>query len=666
MIDLLGRTFRTLAGWQWLLLMAIPPLIVLLYFLKLKRQPLEVPSTFLWHRTIEDLHVNSIWQKLRQNLLLFLQLLLLLLAILACLRPSWQGTQLTEDRYVFLVDTSASMSATDVQPTRLEAAKQQLLTLIDQQLRPGSVAMVVSFSDQAIVEQPFTDNHKLLERRIRAIQQTQRPSDLDEALRVAAGLANPGRTASDSTDVAAAEALPATLRIYTDGRFRTTPKFALGNLTPEYVPVGDPAVENVGIVAFSAGASPERPEKLQLFGRIQNFGQQPRRVTVNLILANPNRHLLDAAEIRVPAGGTGGVEFTIDAFDEGELRLELEEDDPFTLDNIAFVAVNPRRRARVLVVTARNDALETVLATTFSQKLAEIERVPPDFLESEPYQQAAASGVWDLIIYDQVRPATMPQANTYFLGALPSDPRWSADDRQQLPQIIDTDRAHPLMRFVELGDLKWIVDATPLQLPIGGTALVDSHLGTLIGIAPREGFEDLVQAFPLVSVDEQGERRANTDWPIRVSFPVFIGNVLSYLGGSTWEADESFIQPGQPVTLRTTDPVPEVTVRTPTGQTRTIPRGASNSFVFGQTEQVGTYQVSRPDAEAVDQRFAVNLFDSVESSLTPVAAVQTEYEDIKASAGFETKRYEGWKYLLIAALMVLMIEWYIYNRRVYI
>ena len=55
----------TLAFWQWLILLALPPLVVLLYFLKLKRQPLEVPSTYLWHRTIEDLHVNSLWQRLR-------------------------------------------------------------------------------------------------------------------------------------------------------------------------------------------------------------------------------------------------------------------------------------------------------------------------------------------------------------------------------------------------------------------------------------------------------------------------------------------------------------------------------------------------------------------------------------------------------------------------
>ena len=76
----------------WAALLAVPPFIILLYFLKLKRQPLEVPSTYLWSRTIEDLHVNSIWQRLRQSLLLFLQLLLLMLVIIACLQPGfWQG-----------------------------------------------------------------------------------------------------------------------------------------------------------------------------------------------------------------------------------------------------------------------------------------------------------------------------------------------------------------------------------------------------------------------------------------------------------------------------------------------------------------------------------------------------------------------------------------------
>lgn len=47
---------------QWALLLAIPPAVLSLYFLKLKRQEALVPSTMLWKRAIEDLHVNSIWQ----------------------------------------------------------------------------------------------------------------------------------------------------------------------------------------------------------------------------------------------------------------------------------------------------------------------------------------------------------------------------------------------------------------------------------------------------------------------------------------------------------------------------------------------------------------------------------------------------------------------------
>ena len=142
---------------------------------------------------------------------------------------------------------------------RLEAAKHQLIELIDQQLRPGSVAMVISFSDRAIVEQPFTDNRRLLKRRIGAIQPTQHGTQLDEALRVAAGLANPGRTATDATDVAAAEAMPAGLVIFSDGRFRSAPQFAMGHLKPTYVRLGSEASKNVGIMAFNTAQSPIAP-----------------------------------------------------------------------------------------------------------------------------------------------------------------------------------------------------------------------------------------------------------------------------------------------------------------------------------------------------------------------------------------------------------------------
>ena len=59
---------------------------------------------------------------------------------------------LTGNRFIFLVDNSASMQATDVQPSRLDEAKRRAGELIDQ-MSSGDVAMIISFSDTARVEQ---------------------------------------------------------------------------------------------------------------------------------------------------------------------------------------------------------------------------------------------------------------------------------------------------------------------------------------------------------------------------------------------------------------------------------------------------------------------------------------------------------------------------------
>ncbi|MCP4194600.1 MAG: VWA domain-containing protein [Planctomycetaceae bacterium] len=665
MIDLLTRSFGTLNGWQWLTLFSIPPLIIALYFLKLKRQPLEVPSTYLWHRTLEDLHVNSLWQRLRKNILLFLQLLVLLLAILTCLRPSWEGSKLSADRYIFLIDSSASMAGTDLEPTRLEAAKDELIKLIDQELKTGSVAMIISFSDRAIVEQPFTDNRQLLRRRIRNIKQTNRTTEIDEALRVAAGLANPGRSGTDESDVAAAEAKPATIVIFSDGRLNREPNFSMGNLTPVYRRMGSTEAKNVGIVAFSSGQSDEKPDELQVFARLQNFAEQDRSVTVNLTL-NGSDTILDAARVDVPAGGIGGVEFIIDAIDTGELKLVIEEADDLIIDNEAYAAVNPRRRARVLYISPRNDALETVLRTTFAQNLAIVDRLPSDQLGTENYQQMANNGAYDLIIYDQCRPEEMPPCNTYFIGVIPPDPRWTSEPTEAIPQIIDVDQAHPLMRFVEMDNVKYIVEGTPLTLPAGGSILIDSQLGPIMGIAPREGFEDLVQGFEIVGEDDAGETFANTDWPIRTSFPIFIGNVLTYLGGSKVEAAQVSSRPGQPIALRTRTPVNEIRVIDPNQKSTTIQRGGQNTFLYGGTDQLGVYQVKEGKEGQTSQRFSVNLFDIVESDIQPDLELRTGPFDIEGQKSWETTRREAWKWLLLAGLVVLMIEWYIYNQRVYV
>src|SRR5204862_8087734 len=82
------------------------PALLILYFLKLRRREMLVSSTILWKKAIQDLQVNAPFQRLRRNLLLFLQLLLLILLILALSRPITNMRPGAGKMAVILVDRS--------------------------------------------------------------------------------------------------------------------------------------------------------------------------------------------------------------------------------------------------------------------------------------------------------------------------------------------------------------------------------------------------------------------------------------------------------------------------------------------------------------------------------------------------------------------------------
>ena len=298
--------------------------IIALYFLKLRRRPVQVPSTLLWRRSLEDLHVNSLFQRLRKNLLLFLQLLAVLLAMLALAGPRIQGTTGQGQRYVLAIDNSASMSATDVAPNRLARAKEEAKKIVSS-MEGDDLAMVIAFSDRARIVSNYTGNSRLLLQRIDAIAPTEATTSLREALQVAAGLANPSRQYGDPGEgVVATSVVTPKLLIYTDGGFADVEGFSLGNLEPEVVVIGPPVPplaeadprsrpearpkapsDNVAILALQTRRSDEQADSHQVFGRVHNYRGEAVATEAQLLRHDPARPgapgtLVDAIALNDP------------------------------------------------------------------------------------------------------------------------------------------------------------------------------------------------------------------------------------------------------------------------------------------------------------------------------------------------------------------------------
>lgn len=689
---MLPTLMNMLSWWQWLILAAVPPAIIALYFLKLKRRPLEVPSTYLWHRSIEDLHVNTIWQRLRRNLLLFLQLLLVLLIMLAVLRPGMKGAKLVGNRFIFLIDNSASMQATDLEGSRLENAKQSARDAI-QLMQPGDVAMVVSFSNTPVVEQMFTESKRALLNSVDQIKPTSRTTSLSEALKVASGLANPGRSASDATDVQVAEAKPATLYIFSDGKFPET-TISLGNLEPVYMPIGTDEATNVGIAVFNVRRNDSRADQLQAFARIENHSKADASVSIELLL---DGEMIDAARLQIGPGEAQGFQRDLGELQTGKLELVITDaeffaaegaamKDQLALDNRAWTVARKSRPANVLLITPGCEPLQFALSTGLAIQLANVTIDSPDILDDQKseYYQREAVGAYDLIIFDRCRPKVMPQANTFFLGAMPvqtvelppeqegGPPRridiWQTEEPVDGPKIIDIDSSHPLTQWIAMDNVL-IAEAAPLKVPSGATVLVDSHVGPMMAIAPRDGFEDLVLAFPFIDeiTDENGVKRlrAVTNWQGRSSFPVFMLNLLQYFGGGQAGLDALNAPPGGQVALQGPEPGKELNILEPNGRRANVPTDRLGRGKFSDTEELGIYEV-QAGGKPVDQ-FSVNLFDPAESEISVRQQIELGHVAVQGrTSNWEAARTEFWKYILLAGFLLLLIEWWIYHRRVYV
>lgn len=162
-------------GFQYiwpLALLVLLPMIVLLYMMKQKAKERKVSSLYLWREAYQNRRSDTPWEKLKHNLLMYLQLLAMALLILAMTAPYLKGDQEEHSYPILVIDRSASMGmAYDEERTRLEVAQEEAIRYLEGLPREARVT-VIAVDDAGTICLAASESRVAAEQAIREIQPT--------------------------------------------------------------------------------------------------------------------------------------------------------------------------------------------------------------------------------------------------------------------------------------------------------------------------------------------------------------------------------------------------------------------------------------------------------------------------------------------------------------
>ena len=444
--------------------------ITALYLLKRQSVQRNAPSLLLWQRAAADQTASRPFQKLKKNILYFLQLLLALLLTAALMRPAVSGGVTGETVLIF--DLSASMQAQANGESRLDEAKKKALSLVDG-LHDGERVTVLAAGAQ--------------------VRQCVTRSGETHPVRAAIE----GLTAQNaSADLAGAVSLARAMG-------RDIPGLNIIVFSDTYEAADDVQVVRVGqgadnVAILALGAS----EQGKAYARVMNYGADT-RITLE---CQADGVLCDVVTADLKAGESRAL--LLDA-PEGytTLHARIVEKDALALDNERWYAAQGEGSYRaalagenVFLEKALSLREDIVLLRTTAQEAAEIENI-------------------DLYVFDGELPETLPQSGAVLAVNPKAQVREIAcgEAREADGEMrVSTQRA--ASSLTENLTLKQVAlrQYTPLA---GGDAVLMLGEDTLLAVSEQGGLRTAVIGFDL----------HDSNLPLKADFPVLMQNLLSFL-----------------------------------------------------------------------------------------------------------------------------------------
>ncbi|MFN3649921.1 MAG: vWA domain-containing protein [Armatimonadota bacterium] len=615
-----------ISPWSLLWLLLLVPVIVFFYLLKLKRKEMVISSVLLWDHLVKDVQANAPFQKLKKNLLLLLQLLIALFCIAALARPAYVAQSLSGSNVVVILDGSASMQSRDADGgTRFDAARRQAQRMVAD-MKGGDRMMVLLAGART---------HRL----------TSLTSDQNE-LRAALDGAKPFDTTTNLRDAmllavsVAGQYQGSRVFILSDGAFPELESLDDRGADLQFVRFGS-RTENVGLVAMDVRRSFKDDGRYQMYLAVRNYSPEPK--TTNLEFYR-NDALIDVRPLELPAADPEtGFSERAELFEDlqettGILHARLDIKDDLPVDNEAYTQLSARREINVLLVTDGNLYLERALNVDPNVKVSRV----------APSGYTGQSG-FDVVVFENAGPKEVgPGAHLYINCGGPTVPV-EIKGKVKDASVLTWDRVHPVMRYVKLNQLN-MPEALAVEKKPWGVVLAEHESGPAVAIGETRGQKSAFVGFPLLQ----------TDFPLRVAFPIFFNNLVQWLATQPGRTEGMQLRAGDTAPVEVPENVAEVTVRDPDGNATRVKTDGRLAYVSA-TERSGIYTVEAPNFK---REFAVNLLSRDESETKPRDQIRFGRRPVLAGTGRVSTNREVWRWLLLAALVILAAEWWVFHKRI--
>ncbi|MBC8060414.1 MAG: VWA domain-containing protein [Clostridiaceae bacterium] len=594
------KFFSTSALWFLLLI----PILIIMYLLKQKFEEREISSLYLWQQVLMDTEAATPFQRLRKNLLFFLQLLVLLLIIFSLANPFIFWKSKNYANIVIVIDTSGSMSAIESKETRLEEGKKKAEATVNS-LVPGSkITLITSGKDSRVEVSGSTDKKDVINK-IEEIKHTNSEGNIEDTYSLVKAICNQYQNYK--------------VIYFTDKAVN------IKDLNGEVVNVAT-GRNNVSLEYI---AHTQAEKGLKVMFRVTNHGNED--CSIELCLYGESK-LLGLKDVNMKKGETQTIYFDNVAENNRYIYGEISQKDALMEDNTIYSIVKQKDAKKILLVTTQNVFLEKAITTLKDVELFKATKV--DDIKND----------FDLYIFDGTTPKKLPEKGSILI----INPNMS-NELFKVGEEVTGGNASVISNGITkyMGNNNFVISKLRnLETPFWGNVLLKVGEKEASFAGEQKG-----QKVGVIGFDFH-----NTDLPLTTEFPIFINNLISYLIERDTLTNTQY-NCGDSVDIIPLPQTEKINVITPDKNKIDI----SSKYPvkpFEATTKPGIYEIKQVIGEKEDSKLIAVNFPSSESDIRVDKGITSKTQANTLNRGVISFNY----LLLIFALLFIIIEWLVYVR----